>query len=160
MGNVSTASFGTPLSLQKKITSPPAEEEPVGSAEPADYVEEEEVDEVLGEADETADPTVVLSKLPAMSIAEDRSAAEVDTEPEEVGSTASVQDTEPAATTPQHRQKLKVTTELERIVVSSVLVLGPSGTLTVDKGENLGHCRGDHNAWSSIRCAWQEHQQE
>ncbi|TBU40912.1 hypothetical protein BD309DRAFT_1011154 [Dichomitus squalens] len=117
LANVTTASFGTPLSLQKKIMSPPAEKEAVVSEEPADDIEEEEIDEVLGEIDESVDPTVVLGKLPAASPPEKQFYVAPDPAPEEVEEALPPpKDAEPAAATPQHRQKVKVTTELERIV--------------------------------------------
>ncbi|KAM5543105.1 hypothetical protein V8D89_002979 [Ganoderma adspersum] len=120
LGDVSTTSFDTPVVRQKKIPSLQAREQIVErkDEEPAEDIEEEDgVAEVLGEADDTAEPTVTFEK-PGMPDYEGRSPPEPSPEPEEVDATPpSPQDVEPPmAATPHHRHKVKVTTELERIV--------------------------------------------
>ncbi|PIL34091.1 hypothetical protein GSI_03802 [Ganoderma sinense ZZ0214-1] len=119
LADVSTTSFGTPVVRQKKVPNLQVEEQVVEreNEEPADDIEEEdEVDEVLGEAD-TAEPTVTFEKL-EMPDYQRRSPPEPSPEPEEVNAeSTSPQDVEPPmAATPHHRHKVKVTTELERIV--------------------------------------------
>lgn len=164
LGDVSTTSFGTPV-VRQKIPSLPVEAQAVEreDEEPADDVEEEdEVDEVLGEADDTAEPTVTFEK-PGMPDDEGRSPSEPSPEPEEVGATPpSPQDVEPPmAATPHHRHKVKVTTELERIVVShGLLFLDLHEHDNVTTGEDMGYRRGGHHAWSSVRRPGQEHEQE
>lgn len=156
LADISTTSFGTPVVRPKKIPSLQVEEQVVerSDEEPADDIEEEdEVDEVLGEVDDTVEPTVTFEK-PGMPDYEGRSPLEPSPEPEEVDATPpSPQDVEPLmATTPHHRHKVKVTTELERIVVShSFLFLDLHGHDNVTIGEDMGYRRGGHHAWSSVR---------
>ncbi len=156
LGDVSTASFGTPVVRQKKILSLPVKEGLVEceEEEPADDVEEEvEVDEALGAAEDTAEPNVILEKS-GIPHGEGRRPPEPSPEPEELDAgPPSPQGIEPpSAATPHHRHKVKVTTELERIVVSyGLLFLDLYGHDNVTTGEDMGHRRRGHHAWSSVR---------
>lgn len=163
LANVSTASFGTPVVHHRKVPSLQVEEQVV-EREDEDLADEEEdeVDEVLDKSDDTAEPTVILAKH-GMPRDEGRSPPEPSPEPEEVDAgTPFSQDVEPAdAVTPHHRHKVKVTTELERIVVSSgLLFVDLHGHDNVTIGEGMVYRRGDHYAWSSVRHPGQEYEQE
>lgn len=93
------------------------------SPEPEDDYEEDEVESVLDddEADGTAEPTVVFQKAPLSSPPpEEPRAPSPPPEPTPVAPAES-----PVATgsrTTPRRPKVRVTTELERIVVRTVLV--------------------------------------
>ncbi|KAI0633628.1 hypothetical protein C8Q77DRAFT_1217966 [Trametes polyzona] len=137
INDVSAASFGTPLIPQKQVDKLSRHELPARQTSHADPEtnpsqppppggdgedEEEEVESVLGEddgdvdeADETAEPTVVLGKAPLSS-------PPGETRPPSPPETKQ-RATEPPPDAPQsstlassHRSKVKVTTELERIV--------------------------------------------
>ena len=121
LANVSTTSFGTPISAaQRKLArrAEPATPEPEPEPEleyyqADDLADEDEVDDVLGEADDTIHPTTVVARAP-----EEHVSPEPAPEAEVTFEVAPSQPPEPApAATPHHRQKVKVTTELERIVV-------------------------------------------
>jgi hypothetical protein len=51
--------------------------------------------------------------------------------------------------------KIRVNSEVERIVVSPVYSGYIYLTLTSYEGKNMGYCRRDHYAWSSFRHDWQ-----
>ncbi|OJT10716.1 hypothetical protein TRAPUB_12748 [Trametes pubescens] len=127
INDVSASSFGTPAVPPKKADKTPrqgllARHRPsVGerveiAPEPEDDYDEDEVESVLddGEADETAEPTVVFQKAPLPSPPEEPQAPSPPPEPTPVAPAESPVATS-SKTTP-HRQKVRVTTELERIV--------------------------------------------
>ncbi|KAI0356316.1 hypothetical protein OH77DRAFT_1495639 [Trametes cingulata] len=131
INDVSAASFGTPLVAPKKAEKNPRHElgarhtsqdvqqnEEARQEEPPDEdADEDQVESVLddGEADETAEPTVVLQKAPLSSPPEEpRPASPVQvSKPEPAEHIPSAPAAEPPTT---HRPRVKVTTELERIV--------------------------------------------
>lgn len=134
INDVSASSFGTPAVPPKKADKTPrqgllARHRPsVGerveiAPEPEDDYDEDEVESVLddGEADETAEPTVVFQKAPLPSPPEEPQAPSPPPEPTPVAPAESPVATS-SKTTP-HRQKVRVTTELERIVVRTFLVV-------------------------------------
>ncbi|KAI0717218.1 hypothetical protein C8T65DRAFT_641751 [Cerioporus squamosus] len=118
LANVSATSFGTPVSAaQKRLANRPqlAEEEPQSNAQVDDLADEDEVDEVLGDADETIEPTVIVAKVPIVPVPDEVSLPEPAQAAEEAVE-APTSLPVPAVATPHHRQKVRVTTELERIV--------------------------------------------
>lgn len=125
MANVSTTSFGTPVSAAQKRQANrpyPAEKEPQPEDPVDDLADEDEVDDVLGDADDT-EPTVVFTRAFEVPAANQASSPEPAVEAEEVVEAPAFHPPEPAvAATPHHRQKVKVTTELERIVVRLTLL--------------------------------------
>ncbi|RDX50020.1 hypothetical protein OH76DRAFT_1402866 [Lentinus brumalis] len=118
LANVSTTSFGTPVSAAQKRQANrpyPAEKEPQPEDPVDDLADEDEVDDVLGDADDT-EPTVVFTRAFEVPAANQASSPEPAVEAEEAVEAPAFHPPEPVAATPHHRQKVKVTTELERIV--------------------------------------------
>ena len=123
LANVSTASFGTPIAHPRKLAAQvePGVKLQEPTEHPDEFDEEDEVDQALGDPDETAEPTIVLRKAAALHASEVHTPPEPTPPPEPV-EVAEAPPSPPsidltAAATPHHRQKVKVTTELERIVV-------------------------------------------
>lgn len=130
---MSASSFGSPALPPKKAEKTPRQGllaryrpsvgQPVEPApEPDDDYEEDEVESVLddGEAEETAEPTVVFKKAPLSTPPEEPRAPSPPPEPMPVVPAESPVATDSMAT--PRRPKVRVTTELERIVVCTILV--------------------------------------
>ena len=121
LANVSTASFGTPVVPHKDHRL--GSEGPQASLHLAaedDAEEEDEVDDVLADADDMTEPTVVVAAT--LSVPPVETAVAESEESISVLSPLSptpIREAEPASVTPHNRQKIRVTTELERIVVWS-----------------------------------------
>ncbi|KAH9940528.1 uncharacterized protein BXZ73DRAFT_88747 [Epithele typhae] len=117
LANVSTTSFGTPTAVHKKA---PLKLTPIHDAYPgqsSDQEDEDSEDEVLDELDGPVDPTVVLgAALEPQAQASPENPSEPE-EPEDAVSPPAAQDDGPSNSATPHRQRIKVTTELERIVV-------------------------------------------
>ncbi|KAI0644633.1 hypothetical protein C8Q79DRAFT_913138 [Trametes meyenii] len=114
MNDVSAASFGSLVVAQKGVPTPDLRSED----SPQEDDEEDEVESVLDEDDDTAEPTVVYRKAPTPPLLPEQ--ARSPSSPSEPHQDTA--DTAPAVTAPgitsatPHRPKVKVTTELERIV--------------------------------------------
>ncbi|KAI0371053.1 hypothetical protein BV20DRAFT_1035409 [Pilatotrama ljubarskyi] len=160
INDVSAASFGTPLvaakraeqaarhDLRKRHTShqPHENEEADGrdleDDRPDEDADADEVESVLddGEADETAEPTVVLQKAPLASAPEEpRRPSPVQVPKDE--KTRDLPKAQTAESATPHRSKVKVTTELERIVVSRSLLRSKGEKIWATVGEIImpGH---------------------
>ncbi|KAI0823620.1 hypothetical protein BC628DRAFT_1420665 [Trametes gibbosa] len=130
INDVSAASFGTPTIPQNKTVdrapgrdfssrhaserSQNAKSDPPEGDDEEDEVESALEDDDDGVIDETAEPTVVLSKAPLYHAPE----ASRTTSPPESEGALPAKDLHTATPTPgaTHRSKVKVTTELERVV--------------------------------------------
>ncbi|KAI0674826.1 hypothetical protein C8Q78DRAFT_1075188 [Trametes maxima] len=133
MNDVSAASFGSPVVAQKGVIGSLVLENASGarrhsrSTEPAPNLhseyspqedDEDEVESVLEEEDDTAEPTIVYQKAPTPQLPPERARSPSPvSEPHQDTTGATPVVTAPGimSATP-HRPKVKVTTELERIV--------------------------------------------
>ncbi|OSD01261.1 hypothetical protein PYCCODRAFT_1412789 [Trametes coccinea BRFM310] len=132
INDVSAVSFGTPLPkhgdtdresvLGTRSQAVSHSGERVNTPdfpEPEDDYEEDEVESAL-EADETAEPTIVLQKAPLQPSAPERRRSSSPPPAPEQGVPLADPEPAPVASTSEratgHRPKVKVTTELERIV--------------------------------------------
>ena len=112
LANISTASFGTPVVVKKTYHIPLQENTPQPEL-PEDVADEDEVDDALAYADEAAEATVIMGAPPSELRPE-----EVIHEPDQPDLPPQVVEIGPtSAEMSGSRQKIKVTTELERIVV-------------------------------------------
>lgn len=159
LANVSTTSFCTPLAAQKFSKQIPFDPEEAEPQQEDVSEEEDEVDQALGDPDETIEPTVVLGKT--APLLEEHSPSESVQELEVVKAASSPSELAPFnAAPPHHRQKVKVTTELERIVVRFVHLLCNRQPTQRYTGEDMGHCWRGYHAWPSLRRTGEEHEQE
>ena len=121
LANVSTTSFGTPVASLKKRAALLETRAPPDELPEEDVADEDEVDEALGDIDETAEPTVNFGRTQMEpSIDESVEGLTIDgLDDSKFVTSLPAQETQSGTTaTPHGRQKVKVTTELERIVVS------------------------------------------
>ncbi|KAI9068409.1 hypothetical protein FKP32DRAFT_1672323 [Trametes sanguinea] len=132
INDVSAVSFGTPLPKHADTDRGPLlgtrsqaldhsgeKANAPESPEPEDDFEEDEVENVL-EADETAESTIVLQKAPLQPSSPELARSPSPPRPSKQGVPLADPEPTPAASTLEraagHRPKVKVTTELERIV--------------------------------------------
>lgn len=134
INDVSAASFGTPIVVPNKTTDrvplrgppsrhtlrPEEHSQDVQAEPPEEDDDEAEVESFLDddEADETAEPTVVFKKAPLQPPPEDPPVVHPP-EPQRVSPAEDAYIANPTLGT-SHRSKVKVTTELERIVVRDI----------------------------------------
>ena len=114
LANTSIASFGTPVGRHKLTSKLQPDPQTPGNQQSDEDADDYEVDGAL-HFEETTEPTVILETSTETSLFPEPEEGSQETAP-----SALAQDlVEPTTTTPHSRQKIRVTTELERIVVSA-----------------------------------------